>query len=133
MKQFLARSINTENNMVVQVIRSILVLCAYQKLSKVVAFPAEVEKDLELKDLTEAPKDLFRIQEEAKVLLERDPKLKAQFVAIIHNKFPHPTFPGARSPWFQVYVYSDYFEDMPEEEVSVTNSTHFTLSFTRYI
>lgn len=107
--------------MVAWVSRSVLVVFVCQTLSNVASFPQGETKSTKSYfegDKPEKPKDLFRIQEEAKVLLERDPKLKPQFVAIIHNKFPHPTFPGERAPWFQVYVYSDYFQGMPDEEVS---------------
>ncbi|KAI5703339.1 hypothetical protein M8J76_012651 [Diaphorina citri] len=105
--------------MVAWVSRSVLVVFVCQTLSNVASFPQGETKSTKSYfegDKPEKPKDLFRIQEEAKVLLERDPKLKPQFVAIIHNKFPHPTFPGERAPWFQVYVYSDYFQGMPDEE-----------------
>uniref|UniRef100_A0A8D8ZZ33 Uncharacterized protein n=1 Tax=Cacopsylla melanoneura TaxID=428564 RepID=A0A8D8ZZ33_9HEMI len=103
-------------NMEARVLSSVLILLLWQSVSKVTSLPL-VEKQPDAEgDMEQKPVDLFRVQEEAKVLLERDPKLKPQFVAIIHNKFPHPTFPGQRSPWFQVYVYSDYFKGMPMDE-----------------
>lgn len=99
-----------------RVMKSFLVLCVCQPFSRVLTFPVEAEKNEEGPG-TMAPPDLFRIKEEAKVLLERDPKLKPHYVAIIHHLFPHPTFPGESCPWFQVYVYSDFYTDMTEDEV----------------
>ncbi|KAL1460178.1 hypothetical protein WDU94_012114 [Cyamophila willieti] len=96
-----------------RLVSSVVILLLWQRVS---SYPqGQKEPDAE-GTLEEKPADLFRVQEEAKVLLERDQKLKPQFVAIIHNKFPHPTFPGQRAPWFQVYVYSDYFKGMSMEE-----------------
>lgn len=101
-------------------ISPVLIFFICQRVNKVLSYETTPgESELE----PEGPRDPYVVQEEAKVLLERDRYLRPQFVAIIHNRFPHPTFPGERSPWFQVYVYSDFFQGMPMEEVS--ESCHY--------